>query len=102
MDEDLTAFNISFDGYNNNVYPILLRSNGFLALLIGEFGIHTTLFWTLNVFGKYKYFLFNIALWAFLFDVYTTFFYAPLILYPAFVNCPMGFLKTNSKVLARI
>ena len=102
MEDNLIPSNISFDAYDNDVYQIILKFNGFLALSIGGFGIYITLYWTPKVFENYKYFLFNISLWAFLFDIYTTFFYAPLILYPAFVNCPMGILKTKNKVLARI
>ena len=71
-------------------------------MIIGGFGIYVTWFWTPKLFGHYKYFLFNISLWALLFDIYATFFYSPWPLYPAIVCCPTGILKTKSTFWAKI
>lgn len=88
--------NITFDNYDNKIYEKLLYTNGFFALTIGGLGIYMTLFWSPKIFGAYKYFLFNIAVWAYMFDVYAIFLYFPWFLYPAILNCPIGILKSKS------
>lgn len=94
--------NITFDDYDNEIYNKLLYFNGFLALTIGGFGIYITWFWSPKIFGAYKYFLFNIAVWAYMFDVYTVFLYFPRFFYPAMLHCPIGLLKTKSPFWAQI
>ena len=94
--------NISFDSYNNKVYPFLMNTNGLLSVIFGGLGIYITWFWSPKSFGKYKYFLFNISFWSFLLDSFFTFLYSPWPLFPAIVLCPVGFLKTTNPILARI
>ena len=101
MSNNFSISNISFDAYKNDAYGIVLHLNGLLSFMVGGFGTYITWFWTPQDFGKYKYFLFNISLWALLFDTYMTFCYTPWPLFPAIVNCPVGLLKTTNPVLAR-
>ena len=94
--------NATFDSYDNGIYNNLFKLNGFLALTVGSLGIHVTLFWTPKCFGPYKYFLLNIAVWAFLFDIYTIFLYKPKFLLPALLHCSTGILKSSDPIVAEI
>ena len=102
MDDKSTTSNVSFEAYDNYVYRNLLFFNGYLAWTIGGFGIYITWFWTPKIFEQYRYFLFNIAVWAFLFDIHLTLLYTPWILFPAVVNCATGILQTSDKLLVKI
>ena len=98
----LNVSNITFDNYDNKIYYTLFKFNGFLALTVGSFGIYMTLFWTPKFFGPYKYFLLNIAVWAFLFDTYSTLFYIAKFFFPAIVHCSTGILKSSDPIVAEI
>ena len=102
MSDDFHVSNITFDIYNNKVYDKLLYFNGFLAMTVGGFGIYVILSWSPKNFGAYKYFLLNIAVWGFMFDIYTVFLYFPWFLYPATLHCPIGLLRTKNPFWAQI
>ncbi|KAE9546490.1 hypothetical protein FO519_010298, partial [Halicephalobus sp. NKZ332] len=92
----------SFDGYKSPYYKIILHVNGSIALCFGALAMYLTLFKSPKVFGAYKYFLFNISLWAFAFDVYMTILYSPKLLFPALIMCPEGLLETKNNGLAYV
>ena len=100
--DKLKPSNYSFSGYDSPYYKAILHVNGSIALLFGLLAMFLTLFKSPKIFGAYKYFLFNISLWAFSFDVYMTILYAPTLLFPALVMCPGGLLETKNNGLSYI
>uniref|UniRef100_A0A7E4VS63 G-protein coupled receptors family 1 profile domain-containing protein n=1 Tax=Panagrellus redivivus TaxID=6233 RepID=A0A7E4VS63_PANRE len=90
---------MSFDDYAGKVYKILLTINGYVAISFGILSMFLIATATPKSFGAYKYFLFNIAFCACLFDFYMTEVYKPKVLFPALVMCPDGYIKTHDNVI---
>ena len=71
-------------------------------MVFGMLAMYLTATKTPRSFGSYKYFLFNISFWAFIFDFYMTILYTPRLLFPALVMCPTGLLRTSNNLIAYI
>ncbi|KAE9548518.1 hypothetical protein FO519_008274 [Halicephalobus sp. NKZ332] len=84
---------IYFDKFGDPLYFVIMHCNSLLSLISTFFSIFLIFKKSPQEIGEYKYYLFNITCCSFLFDVYTTFFYSPLVLFPAMVICTNGILK---------
>uniref|UniRef100_A0AC34QL70 Uncharacterized protein n=1 Tax=Panagrolaimus sp. JU765 TaxID=591449 RepID=A0AC34QL70_9BILA len=94
--------NMSFDGYDDSWYGYGLTFTGTLAIIFGFLGMYFTLFCSPRQFGAFKYFLFNICLWSFVFDFYTAVLFRPVVLAPATVMCATGIISTSSYTLGHV
>lgn len=91
--------NISFQAYDSSVYLYSMHINGFASVILGILAMYLIATKTPKSFGSYKYFLFNISFWAFVFDFYMTILYTPRLLFPALVMCPAGLLRSNNNTV---
>ncbi|KAE9554956.1 hypothetical protein FO519_001853 [Halicephalobus sp. NKZ332] len=68
----MNSSNITFDFIDNPIYSIAYKVSGVLATICGLTSMFLILRNSPNIFGYYKYFLFNIAFWSFVFDMHMT------------------------------
>ncbi|KAE9556274.1 hypothetical protein FO519_000457 [Halicephalobus sp. NKZ332] len=84
---------ITFDKFGDSLYFIIMHCNSLLSLTSTLFAIFLIFKKSPREIGEYKYYLFNITCCSFLFDVYMTFVYSPVTLFPAMVMCAKGVLE---------
>ena len=94
--------NITFDFADDPIYTIAYEISGLIAGVCGLTSMFLIWKKSPTVFGPYKYFLFNIAFWSFVFDIHMTVFYQPKPLFPALLLCQGGIFKSKSLYLATV
>jgi hypothetical protein len=88
-----------YDDLHPAVYVNLLRVSALLSTTAFLIGCYLILTKTPRRFGAYKWFLFNILLAAYAFDIYTSLIYAPIPLFPVLCKFLNHSTQFNDKPL---
>ncbi|KAE9548173.1 hypothetical protein FO519_008613, partial [Halicephalobus sp. NKZ332] len=81
------------DKFDTRLYSIVLHGNMGVSLVSTVMAFFFILKHSPKSLGSYKYYMCNISLWSFLFDIYMTILYVPKPLFPALAVCSGGLLK---------